>query len=389
MFPVYEPAEDSELLGTFVKRYARGRVLDMGTGSGYLGSLALKCKRVHAVTFVDKNPAALAAAKKAYAKITNHGHNVSFVLSDLCTALNPACRFDTIIFNPPYLPDDGYPADPALIGGKHGYETIVRFLETAPQFLTPTGTILLLVSSLSGLPRIREELERQSLTVLSETKTAFDFEQLYVWRLKKSTLRQNIERAGVEQLRFAAKGKRGLVYQGIWKGKSCAVKVVNPLSAASETLAKEGKMLRRLQKTTFAPMLYAVRSHCIVMEWIEGDRLLSALQKRSSTQQKDVLRGFLDICLDLDRRGIIKEELHRPWKHIIVENDGVVRLIDYERAHTGENIHKNVTQFLQFLRSLQFHFPRLPITFDSKSIDIIAKKYAISKESNDIKKVLK
>ena len=39
---MYKPAEDSELLGKYVLKFAKGRVLEMGVGKGVLMEIALK-----------------------------------------------------------------------------------------------------------------------------------------------------------------------------------------------------------------------------------------------------------------------------------------------------------------------------------------------------------
>ena len=56
---MYEPAEDSYLLGRVVKKHARGRVLDMGTGSGYQAKIAAAKRNVERVLAVDLNPDAI------------------------------------------------------------------------------------------------------------------------------------------------------------------------------------------------------------------------------------------------------------------------------------------------------------------------------------------
>ena len=43
---MYEPREDSEFLAGFVKEYARGSVLDMGTGSGIQAKTAKENENV-------------------------------------------------------------------------------------------------------------------------------------------------------------------------------------------------------------------------------------------------------------------------------------------------------------------------------------------------------
>ena len=50
---IYEPREDSFLLQKYVKKYSKGRVLDMGTGSGIQALTALE--KTKCVVAVDIN----------------------------------------------------------------------------------------------------------------------------------------------------------------------------------------------------------------------------------------------------------------------------------------------------------------------------------------------
>jgi release factor glutamine methyltransferase len=139
---VYYPREDSHLLAGVVDKKARGDVLDLGTGSGIQGiTAALKgCK----VTFADIDRKAVEAAMK---NAELNGVRGSFVLSDIFDGIGS--KFDTIIFNPPYLPSDGI-KQRALDGGRGGRELIDRFLGLYKDYLKPAGTVLLLESSFSG-----------------------------------------------------------------------------------------------------------------------------------------------------------------------------------------------------------------------------------------------
>src|SRR3990172_5688542 len=76
-FMVYEPQEDSFLLKEFVKRYAKGVVLDMGTGSGLQAREASHSKKTIKVFAVDIDKAAIKAARdysdhKRHKKVTWH-----------------------------------------------------------------------------------------------------------------------------------------------------------------------------------------------------------------------------------------------------------------------------------------------------------------------------
>jgi len=133
---VYEPAEDSELLKKYVEKLAKGTVLDMGTGSG-IQAIATS-KKADKVLAVDINPDALKVAKA-----NSKGLKITFKESDLFS--NVKTKFDTIIFNPPYLPlDEREPIDSrfATTGGKHGYELLSKFFSQANDYLEEHGIIL-------------------------------------------------------------------------------------------------------------------------------------------------------------------------------------------------------------------------------------------------------
>lgn len=168
---IYEPDEDSFLLEKQVRKLAKGKVLDMGTGSGIL-ALAAKEKSKD-VTAVDINKESVELAKK---------NGLKAVQSDLFEKVKE--KFDFIIFNPPYLPEDeaeDSESKTITTGGKHGHELIERFLKEAKAHLNKNGTILILFSSLSGdILNLFKKYKYKSK--LLESKKIF-FEELYVYKL--------------------------------------------------------------------------------------------------------------------------------------------------------------------------------------------------------------
>ncbi|MBU1854097.1 MAG: methyltransferase domain-containing protein, partial [Nanoarchaeota archaeon] len=66
---IYGPGEDSFLMMKQIKDYAKGLVLDMGTGSGIQAEEANKY--ADEVLAVDVNPEAINYCKKKYKKIKN------------------------------------------------------------------------------------------------------------------------------------------------------------------------------------------------------------------------------------------------------------------------------------------------------------------------------
>ena len=92
-------------------------------------------------------------------------------------------KFNLIIFNPPYLPEDKRePRDSQLqtTGGKKGNEIILRFLQQAKKHLKENGKIFLITSSLS--PKINfKKLCCKEKEIGCEN---LFFERLFVWELR-------------------------------------------------------------------------------------------------------------------------------------------------------------------------------------------------------------
>ena len=149
---VYEPAEDSFLFAQNLGGDADETVLDMGTGCGILGILAVENAR--GVVAVDVNPYAVRCAKEN-AGVNNVRGKMVFVQGDLFTWLSEKATFDTILFNAPYLPADASEADSwigrAWAGGARGRQVIDRFISEVPKHLKRTGRVLLMQSSLANV----------------------------------------------------------------------------------------------------------------------------------------------------------------------------------------------------------------------------------------------
>lgn len=170
---IYEPREDSFLLQKYVKKYAKGKVLDMGTGSGIQAETALK--NTKEVLAVDINQECVDFVKKK---------GINCIQSDLFQ--NIKGKFDLIIFNPPYLPEDKRePEDSKLMttGGKKGYEILEKFLKETKNYLEENGRILTIISTLTGDVENLFNKEGYKFRLL-ETQKLF-FEELKVYLLKK------------------------------------------------------------------------------------------------------------------------------------------------------------------------------------------------------------
>jgi release factor glutamine methyltransferase len=146
MCPVYSPGEDSYLLLKHAKPILKGRVLDMGTGSGILAIEAAQHPDVSIVVAVDIDIKAIKHTRK---RAEIGGIHLDLRHGDLFEPIKNEF-FDIILFNPPYLPSEGAPDEPIWAGGNKGSEIINRFLEEASKHLFKTGIILMIYSNLSN-----------------------------------------------------------------------------------------------------------------------------------------------------------------------------------------------------------------------------------------------
>jgi release factor glutamine methyltransferase len=161
---VYEPAEDSFLFAEHLAIEKGERVLDMGTGCGILGIIA--SKNAAEVVAVDMNPYAVRCAK-GNAKTNHVNDKMVFLQGTLFTPLRIEEKFDSILFNAPYLPseaaeDDSW-LDRAWAGGASGREVIDRFVCEAPKHLKQNGRIFLMQSTLSAVAETFEKFKENGL----------------------------------------------------------------------------------------------------------------------------------------------------------------------------------------------------------------------------------
>ncbi len=141
--------ETEGLVELILERAHRGRVADVGTGSGCIALSLATEGGYDAVVGVDRSAAALAVAE-LNRKLT--GGVVELLLGDLTAALATG-SLDALVSNPPYLTDREHeelePAvshwEPreALVSGEDGLEATVRLLDDGRRVLRPGGWLAL------------------------------------------------------------------------------------------------------------------------------------------------------------------------------------------------------------------------------------------------------
>lgn len=124
-------------------------VMDLCSGSGCIGLSIAKNHPVH-LTLSDLSEV---AAETGRENAVSLGLDARILQGDLFSPVPVGERFDLILSNPPYIPDDDIPAlspeisvyEPwgALSGGASGYEVYERLIREAPDYLNPGGLLLL------------------------------------------------------------------------------------------------------------------------------------------------------------------------------------------------------------------------------------------------------
>ncbi|MFC1753382.1 HemK2/MTQ2 family protein methyltransferase [Thermoproteota archaeon] len=372
---IYEPGDDSFMLSKHVQKHAKGRVLDIGTGSGIQAVTAARLSRVKSVIGVDIQKSVIQHCKSAVKG--KEAKKIRFKQSDLFSNIKGS--FDTITFNPPYLPGDVKLKDITVDGGKKGYEVLARFFSRVSEYLNPEGIILIVFSSLTNKEKVNEIIENNMLEYTELDKKGIFMEELYVYLVKKSDILQMLEKNGIKNIIRFAKGHRGIILTGTHGKKKIAVKMQRKDIGAYGTVEREANILVFLNKHHIGPKIIFSAKDMFVYKFIEGIFIPEFLEKASKKpSKKDLIKVIVDVlkqCYKLDQLGINKEEMHHPYKHIVVTKAKKPVMLDFERAKKTENPH-NVTQFCQYLTSSVFNSLTLNrLGIDADKLRNLAKEY--------------
>lgn len=376
---MYEPAEDSYLLAEQVRRYAFGNVLDVGTGSGIQAQIASELKKVASVLAVDIDADVVKKLKK---EIKNN--KIKVKKSDLFSTVKG--RFHTIVFNPPYLPyDRREPKDSQLAttGGKHGYEVLGKFLLAVNDHLAKNGICLIVFSSLTNKAKIDELLDDSGLESEQLSEKKIGFETLYVYKIQRNWLLKQLFDKHVINIKLFAKGHRGVIFTGMYKGKKISIKAQR-LDVVTRTVEDEAEKIARVNKKGIAPKLLFKGKDYFAYRFIEGELIKQFLEHSNKKETKRVILEVLRQCRVLDVIHFTKKEMTNPYKHVIVGKKTV--LVDFERAHYDQHP-QNVTQFCQYILRNHGLLSSKGMSFKKDELIALAKHYKNSQTKANYNKI--
>ena len=147
LIPRYETQEVVNKSLEFIKE--GNRVLDLCTGSGYIGlTIKQKCNSCEVVLSDIENEAIIQSKENA----KNNNLDVEIIQSDLFN--NIAGKFDVIVSNPPYIPNTNslsdsvieYDPKVALFGGEDGNDFYKKIIKEASEYLKENGVLVFEIS---------------------------------------------------------------------------------------------------------------------------------------------------------------------------------------------------------------------------------------------------
>jgi len=178
----------TKILGRFVEQLplsGKG-VLEIGSGAGIISLIA--ARNGANVVSVDINPMAVRSTRNN-AKKNNLSDKVIALESDLFHDVGKDSRFDYIIWNPPFFPEEPHNDTERAWKAGRGYRVLSTFAEQAASFLRPEGKLIIILSSQCNLDEILHNFTRcgfQYATVRRQ-RSFFEYFVIYQMTLHRST----------------------------------------------------------------------------------------------------------------------------------------------------------------------------------------------------------
>lgn len=174
---MYLPSDDSIFLSNVVNHYYGQLALEIGTSSGIILKELSKNFRIVIGTDIDFD-----SLKRAQSVLRND----RLVCCDAASALHDI-RFDLIVTNPPYLPNNPNHVDKTVDGGPTGIEVSIHVLTSALDKLARNGKILILVSNLSDKKKLETFVSKNNLVMNQIAQKKLFYEILEIIEIRRQT----------------------------------------------------------------------------------------------------------------------------------------------------------------------------------------------------------
>ena len=175
----------SKILGRYIDLLPLSgkHVLEIGAGSGVISLIA--ARRGATVWSVDINPMAVACTK-TNAEKNNLSHRVTAFESNLFQSVARDLRFDYIVWNPPFFPEEAHSDGEMAWKAGLGYRVLGECAREAESFLSPGGKLVVILSSQCNLDEILPHFTRCGFQSVSVYRHRSFFESFVIHEMQHS-----------------------------------------------------------------------------------------------------------------------------------------------------------------------------------------------------------
>ncbi|WP_457612953.1 serine/threonine protein kinase [Methanocaldococcus sp.] len=156
---------------------------------------------------------------------------------------------------------------------------------------------------------------------------------------------EKLKDRGVEITDVLGKGHRGIVFKGRFKDKDVAIKIPR-VDSPKNTIIHEAEVLRRIESYQISPRVYDYDSDYLIMDYIDGEELKSAISKLDDKSLLKVVEDILKISIKLDTLGVEHGEI-QGGRHFLIEGKRTY-IIDFDKARIKKTT-KNFTEAVSLL----------------------------------------
>lgn len=290
-------------------------------------------------------------------------------------------QFDIIFFNTPYLPlednekfENLNDLDKAIYGGKKGYEVIIDFISKIYNNMKVNGVCYILFSSLSHKKYIENFLEINCFKFETIKQESHFFEELFILKIEFSELLKKLKKKKVDDVKYLASGKHSKVLEGKIKNQEVIIKFGLP-----QHIEKEIFFLKKLKDENFITKIFYSENDFVIKQKAKGELILDFFEKvKNKNDLIKVLNNIIEVCQRLDELLINKFEMINPHKHIFVQDDLSIKMIDFERSIFSESP-KNTRQVLEFFRREKNKFKKLGLILNEEKIMEVSKRLKLKR----------